>query len=140
MPYPAPSATSVPTDGSLLDALLDSWRRNNTILVNLLRALPEDAMDLRAVDGSPTVRGLFMHMHYCRLVFVHEYTPELGVTVPQGEWRDERDRDRIAARLNQSAEAVRDSVLTRLRSGRPFDDEETGRVTWDVWMEKETWR
>jgi hypothetical protein len=73
-------------------------------------------------------------------VFVHEYTPELGVTVPQGEWRDERDRDRIAARLNQSAEAVRDSVLTRLRSGRPFDDEETGRVTWDVWMEKETWR
>jgi uncharacterized damage-inducible protein DinB len=97
-------------------------------------------MDLRAVDGSPTVRGLFMHMHYCRLVFVHEYTPELGVTVPQGEWRDERDRDRIAARLNQSAEAVRDSVLTRLRSGRPFDDEETGRVTWDVWMEKETWR
>ena len=134
------SATSVPTDGSLLDALLDSWRRNNTIHVNLLRALPEDAMDLRAADDSQSVHALFMHRHYCRRVFVHDCTPELGVTVPQGEWRDERDRDRIAARLNQSAEAVRDSVLTRLRSGRPFDDDEIGRVTWDVWMEKDTWR
>lgn len=169
--------TQPPFDNhSLLDALLDSWRRNNTILVNLLRALPEDTMELSAVDGSPTVRGLFMHMHYCRMVFVHECTPELGVTVPQGEWRGERDRERIVAMLNQSAEAVRDAFVTRLQSGRPmdthydhpilllqhfvwhegyhhgqikvalkragraFDDEEIGRVTWDVWMEKETWR
>ena len=28
-------------DKRLLEALLDSWDRNNTILVNLLRALPE---------------------------------------------------------------------------------------------------
>jgi len=28
-------------DQRLLEALLDSWDRNNTILVNLLRALPE---------------------------------------------------------------------------------------------------
>ncbi len=171
--------TSTPSQldhGPLLDALLDSWRRNNTILVNLLRALPEDAMDLRAVDDSQTVHALFMHMHYCRLVFVHECTPELGVTVPQGEWRGERDRDRIAAMLDESAEAMRNAVVTRLqagrsmdrhydhpilllqhfvwhegyhhgqiklalkRAGRPFDDEEIGRVTWDVWMEKDTWR
>jgi hypothetical protein len=23
--------------------------------------------------------------------------------------------------------------------GRAFDDEEIGRVTWDVWMKKDTW-
>lgn len=28
------------TSDSLLDALLDSWDRNNTIVINLLRALP----------------------------------------------------------------------------------------------------
>ena len=28
-------------DARLLEALLDSWDRNNTILLNLLRALPE---------------------------------------------------------------------------------------------------
>jgi len=163
-------------DGSLLDALLDAWRRNNTILVNLLHALPEDAMDLSAVEGSPSVHGLFMHMHYCRLVFVHEDAPELGVTVPEVEWRGERNRDRIAAMLNQSADAIRDAVRSRLLAGRPMDrhydhpllllqhfvwhegyhhgqiklalkragqamdDEEIGRVTWNVWMKKDTGR
>jgi hypothetical protein len=32
-------------DQSLLAALLDSWNRNNTILVNLLRALPEGGLE-----------------------------------------------------------------------------------------------
>lgn len=35
----------------VLDALLDSWDRNNTITVNLLRALPEGSLGLRAVRG-----------------------------------------------------------------------------------------
>ena len=38
-------------DGSLLEALLDSWDRNNTILINLLRALPDNGMDARAVNA-----------------------------------------------------------------------------------------
>ena len=167
--------TSLPDDGSLLDALLDSWRRNNVILINLLRALREVDMDLRATDDSPTVAQLFMHMHYCRLVFVHETAPEVGAVVLTGEWRGERDRDLIAAMLHESADAVRDAVRTRLLAGRrmdqhydhpilllqhfvwhegyhhgqikvalkgagrPFDDEEIGRVTWDVSMEKGKW-
>ena len=167
----APSPHDVP----LLDALLDSWRRNNLILINLLQALPESAMDLRATDGSPTVAQLFMHMHYCRMVFVHETAPEVGAVVPTGEWRGERDRDRIAAMLHESAHAMREAVRRRLlagrqmdrhydhpvlmlqhfvwhegyhhgqikvalkAAGRAFDDEEIGRVTWDVWMKKDTW-
>ena len=55
----------------MLDALLDSWDRNNTILVNLLRAIPEDAMEL----GSPSIVAMFTHMHYVRLVFVEEDAP-----------------------------------------------------------------
>ena len=35
-------------DRRLLEALLDSWDRNNTILVNLLRALPEGVLGLPA--------------------------------------------------------------------------------------------
>ncbi len=71
-----------PQDGPLLDALLDSWDRNNTILVNLLRALPDGGMDARAVDGSPTAAQLFMHIHYVRLVFVVEDAPEFGKPLP----------------------------------------------------------
>jgi hypothetical protein len=92
--------------------------------------------------------------------------------VPEGEWRAEGDRDRIAAMLNDSAKVVRDAVTGRLKAGRgmdrhydhpilmlqhmiwhegyhhgqiklalkaagrPFDDEEIGQVTWDVWMDK----
>lgn len=112
---------SLPSAETLLDLLLDSWRRNNLILVNLLRALPEDTMDLRATDGSPTVAQLFMHMHYCRLVFVHETAPEVGAVVPVGEWRGERDRDRLVAMLGESADAVREAVRGRLLMGRQMD-------------------
>ena len=32
-------------DSSLLETLLDSWDRNNTILVNRLHALPEGGLE-----------------------------------------------------------------------------------------------
>ena len=61
----------------LLEALLDSWDRNNTILVNLLHALPQGGLDARAMEGSPSIAELFTHIHYVRLVFVSEDAPEL---------------------------------------------------------------
>jgi uncharacterized damage-inducible protein DinB len=157
---------------SLLDAVLDSWDRNNTILVNLLRAIPEGGLDARVMPGSPSVAELFVHMHYVRLVFVAEDAPEFANEVPKGEWRAERDRSRLAAWLDESAKVVRSAVKGRLESGRPmelhydhpilmlqhmvwhegyhhgqikaalkvmgrpFDDEEIGQVTWDVWLNK----
>jgi uncharacterized damage-inducible protein DinB len=105
----------------LLEALLDSWDRNNTILVNLLRALPDDSLDHRAAPGSPTLAELFTHIHYVRLVFVAEDAPEFGTEVPAAEWTAERDRDRIAAMLNESAAVVHKAVEGRLQSGRAFD-------------------
>lgn len=108
-------------DQSLLDALLDSWDRNNTILINLLRALPDGGLDARAVDGSPAVGQLFVHIHYVRLVFVVEDASELGTPLPEGEWRAERNRDRIAEMLNDSAKVVRDAVKGRLLAGRDMD-------------------
>ena len=108
-------------DAPLLDALLDSWDRNNTILVNLLRALPEGGLDVRAMEGSPSVAQLFTHIHYVRLVFVVEDAPEFARPLPDREWAAERDRDRIAEMLNDSAKAVRDAVEGRLEAGRDMD-------------------
>jgi len=112
---------SNPQDRSLLEALLDSWDRNNTILVNLLRALPEDGLDARAMEGSPSVAQLFAHIHYVRLVFVAEDAPEFAGDLPEEEWSAERDPDRIAQMLNESAEAVRDAVKGRVEAGRDMD-------------------
>ncbi len=105
-------------DQSLLEALLDSWGRNNIILVNLLRAIPEDRLDTRAMEGSPSIAELFAHLHYVRLVFVLEDAPEFAREMPEKEWTAERDRDRMAQRLNDSAKAVRDAVRSRVESGR----------------------
>jgi uncharacterized damage-inducible protein DinB len=105
-------------DQRLLEALLDSWDRNNTILLNLLRALPEGGLEARAMEGSPSIAALFTHIHYVRLVFVFEDAPEFAGNLPEEEWAVERDRGRIAQLLNDSARAVRDAVKGRLEAGR----------------------
>ena len=109
------------TDQRLLEALLDSWDRNNTILVNLLRALPEGGLEARAMEGGPSVAELFTHIHYVRLVFVFEDAPEFARGVPVKEWVAERDPDRIAQMLNDSARAVRDAVKGRVETGREMN-------------------
>ena len=109
------------TDQRLLDALLDSWDRNNTILLNVLRALPEGAMEARATPGSPSVAELFTHIHYVRLVFVFEDAPEFARSVPQEEWVAEHDRGRLAQMLNDSARAVRDAVKDRVEGDRDMN-------------------
>jgi uncharacterized damage-inducible protein DinB len=108
-------------DQSLIEALLDSWDRNNTILVNLLRALPEGGLETRAMESSPSIAELFTHIHYVRLVFVLEDAPEFARKMPEEEWVAERDPARIARTLNDSARAVRDAVKSRVEAGRDMN-------------------
>lgn len=107
-------------DSSLLEALLDSWDRNNTILINLLRILPERGLEARAMQG-PSVAELFTHIHYVRLVFVSEDAPEFAKQLPENEWMGERDATHITQLLNDSAEAVREAVKGRLASGQEMN-------------------
>jgi uncharacterized damage-inducible protein DinB len=159
-------------NNSLLGAVLDSWDRNNRILVNLLRALPPGSHDARVMATSMSVTEMFTHMIYVRLIFLSEDAPEWVGTRPPREWLRETDPDRLAAGLESSARAVRDAVKDRLRSGQPmqqhydhpllflehmiwhegyhhgqiklalkvagqpFDDEQIGPVTWDIWIDK----
>jgi uncharacterized damage-inducible protein DinB len=103
---------------SLLNALLDSWDRNNTILVNLLRVLPIGGLETRATEDGPSVAQLFTHIHYVRLVFISEDVPEFAPEMPNEEWVRERDPVRIAEMLNESAKLLRDAVKDRIQSGR----------------------
>jgi uncharacterized damage-inducible protein DinB len=108
-------------DQRLLEALLDSWDRNNIILLNLLRALPPGGLEATAMEGSPTVAELFTHIHFVRLVFVSEDAPEFARKLPEEEWVVEGDAGRIAEMLNDSAKAVRDAIKSRVESGRDMD-------------------
>lgn len=100
---------------NLLEALLDSWDRGNTILVNLLRAVPEERLAIKAVEGSPSIAQLFTHIHYVRLA------PEFAAKMPEEEWSIESDPRRIEQMLNESARTVRDAVRGRLAAAREMD-------------------
>ena len=108
-------------DPSLLETLLDSWDRNNTILINLLRAIPKDAFGTRAIESSPSVAELFGHIHYVRLVFVSEDAPDFACNLPGEEWVAEPDPGRMAQRLNESAKTVRDAVKSRVEAGKDME-------------------
>jgi uncharacterized damage-inducible protein DinB len=108
-------------DQRLLELLLDSWDRNNTILLNLLQALPEGGLEVRAMEGSPSIAQLFTHIHFVRLVFVLEDAPEFARSLPEEEWVVEPDSKRIAEMLNESAQAGRDAVKSRVERGRDMD-------------------
>jgi uncharacterized damage-inducible protein DinB len=111
---------STTQDQSLLEALLDSWDRNNIILVNLLRAVPEGGLDARAVEGSMTVAEMFLHIHGTRLFVVSEDAPEFAGEPLEKGWRETRDVDRIAHMLNDSARRVRAALKDRLETGNPM--------------------
>lgn len=116
--------TDTPEKG-LLEALLESWERNNTILTNLVRALPEGGLDAKAMESSPSVGQTLTHIHYVRMVFVsedaREFAPNFVEPGPDGEWAVERDRERLVAMLNESARTVRDAVKGRIAAGRQMD-------------------
>ena len=109
------------SDEHLLDAVLDSWDRNNTILLNLLGALPEGALGVRAMEDSPSVAQLFTHIHFVRLVFILEDAPEFASQLPDKEWLDERDPERIAQMLTESAKLVREAVKSRVEAVREMN-------------------
>jgi uncharacterized damage-inducible protein DinB len=108
-------------DDRLLGVLLDSWDRNNAIMLNLLRLIPDGGLALRAVESSPTVGQQFAHIHHERLVSVFEEAPEFARNVPEDEWAAEHDRPRLTAMLADSAQAVRDAVRGRVLAGRDLD-------------------
>ena len=109
---------AAPTHNALLAALLDSWDRNNAIMVGLLRTIPDGGLAVKAMPTSATVGQMYMHMHYIRLVHVLEDAPEFAREVPKAEWPHETDADHIAARLGESAAAVREALDDRVRAGR----------------------
>lgn len=107
-------------DGDLLQVILDSWDRNNRIVVNLLRALPPGGGDARVTSSSPSVIEMFAHLIYVRLIFVFEDAPEWAGPAHPRHWLRETDLQRIEVGLDSSALVVRKWVAERCRSGVPL--------------------
>jgi len=106
---------------NLLEIILDSWDRNNRILVNLLRALPPGGLEARVMVGSPSVAEMFTHIHFVRLIFISEDAPEFTTQLPPREWLNEGNSNHIAEELDMSAKAVRDAVESRILHGQEME-------------------
>lgn len=104
-------------DHQLLEVVLDSWDRSNTILLNLLSALPDGGLELRAMAGSPSVSEMLTHLHHERMVSVLEEAPQFAGTMPAHEWQPEPDPQRIAEMLRESAAIVRAAVRHKVETG-----------------------
>jgi uncharacterized damage-inducible protein DinB len=115
---------SKPSDQNLLEALLDSWDRNNTIMVGLLHALPTGGLEARASSSSPNIAQLFMHVCYLRLALVCESDPEFAAQHPEivpsddQEWLEEYDFECMTKMLNDSAKILRDAVKRWVETGQ----------------------
>jgi uncharacterized damage-inducible protein DinB len=105
----------------LLEVLLDSWDRNNKILLNLLLVMPVGGLKARALESSPSVAQAIHHIHYVRLVFISEDAPDLAVDEPDEEWSELDDTERLTGNLIESANLVRDAVKSRVEAGRAMD-------------------
>jgi hypothetical protein len=97
------SATS---DDQVLDALLDSWDRNNTILVNLLRALPDGALELAPAAGGWSIGQLFTHVHHPIPMLQHLI------------WHEGYHHGQIKLALTQAGEAFDDEAIGPAHLGR----------------------
>lgn len=107
-------------DEALLQAVLDAWDRNNSILVNLLGSIGQAGRNARATASSPSVSEMFAHIIYVRLIFVKEDAPECAVPDDLRSWLGEREPARLEEGLRLSARAVADAFVSRLRSGHPM--------------------
>src|ERR1700733_5760373 len=105
-------------DDSLLEALLNSWDRNNPVRGDLLRAVPEGGLEAGAVEGSMSVAEMFLHIHGSRHFVLSEDAPEFALAPLEKGWRETRDVDRIAQMLNDSARGVRAAVKNRVETGK----------------------
>jgi hypothetical protein len=100
---------------------MESWDRNNVVMINVLRAIADGALGARAMVSSPTVDEMLAHMHHERIISVFENAPEYAGQVPEVEWSPERDAHRNAQLLSESGKRVRDAGKGRVEAGQALD-------------------
>lgn len=101
-----------------LSVMLDAWDRNNTILKNLLHAVPPGGMEARVAPGAKSVLEMLLHMHGTRVFFLSEDAPEFALPFDEESWFKVREPERIGAALDESARAMRDAVEHYVTTGQ----------------------
>lgn len=94
-----------------LDELLDAWRVNNAVTVELLAACPDEAFECKPGKGK-TVRSNFVHLIGVRRLWVEEKMAARSREIPKLDWKT-ATREEIANGLEESSAAMADLFRKR---------------------------
>jgi uncharacterized damage-inducible protein DinB len=115
----------------MVDAILESWGRQATIVNNVAGLITEDMKMAQSREGEMRVYEHLAHMHGVRRGWMHEIDPKylegsatLHTQVSEEEWQASDDLALIKQRLQESALAVRQMMADLLPEGKqagPYD-------------------
>ena len=116
---------------TVTDAILETWRRNTTVLTNILRSLPEGGIDAMDAGGTWTVAHHLADMQGATLEWLTQSSPSFAVRLeplffdapasPAG-WSAERDPQKIIAAFEASSRAVENAVRHHLETNEGFGE------------------
>ena len=90
--------------------VLDAWRVNNKITLELLALCPDESLDFKPGKGK-TIRSNFVHIAWCRGEHVKDKVPKAKDQVPKLDWKT-ATRDEIVQALTTTGELM-ETVLTK---------------------------
>lgn len=107
---------------SLTEALIESWFRQNQIVVNVARAMDADRLAAKAAEGEMDIAAHLCHIHSVRRWWWGQINQ--SEEYPGERLFDEcdepcRDVDRIAEQLTISSQAVAETMRRTLPAGQP---------------------
>ncbi len=116
---------------NLLDAILETWNRNTTVILNILKALPEGGIDASDTNGQWTVAHHLADMQGANLEWLKASSPEFAKNLPvlytedtnsPLGWIPERNLNNLITAFQTTSEAVAQSVQHHVETQTPFGE------------------
>lgn len=94
--------------------LLDSWRVNNAICLELLDLCPDEAFAFKPGKGK-TIRSNFVHIIGVRRMWLEDKLPKKASEIPKLDWKA-ASREQIVDALNLSSQLILEMLEARMNS------------------------
>ncbi|MBX7135628.1 MAG: DinB family protein [Fimbriimonadaceae bacterium] len=100
-----------------LDELLDAWRVNNALNLELLDLIEDDWMDLKPGSGK-TIRSNFTHLVSVRKMWAEEKLAKDSAAIPKLDWKT-ASKSEIREGLRQTSDLMIELLKRRVASTKP---------------------
>ncbi len=100
-----------------IEELLDAWRVNNFVNLELLAACGDEDFELKPGKGK-TIRSNFVHIVGVRRMWLEEKLPKAAAMVPKLDWKS-ASRQEIEEGLNLTHELLGELFRKRHESVKP---------------------